>query len=217
MRMRIGQDSRRGTMLTEHIQNFLDITTLFAACVQFTVAIGTGATLTKAVVTLTVNLLRAADVGQILLTVVHVLTALQYNRTQTQLYQAQGSKQSSRTCSNHYYLWLTLNVWIFRVLVFVVGRQFVHICAHLQVHVYLSLARINAAFQYAYTLNIAWVQSILIAQIRFQSILLRRYLRLYSNLIFVNHYIMYLGAKVLTFFENAWMFILFFLSLQSDN
>ena len=80
MRMRIGQDSRRGTMLTEHIQNFLDITTLFAACVQFTVAIGTGATLTKAVVTLTVNLLRAADVGQILLTVVHVLTALQYNR-----------------------------------------------------------------------------------------------------------------------------------------
>ena len=182
-------------MLTEHIQNFLYVSALFAACVQLTVTIGTSATLAKAVVALAIHLLRATDVCQILLAVVYVLTALQYYRTQSQLYQAQGGKQSTRTRSYHYYLWFALYVGVFCVLVFIVRRQLVHIRAHLQVHVYLSLSRVNAAFQYAYPLNIAWVQSILIAQVVLQSVLLCSHLRRYSYLVFVNHYINVFGCK----------------------
>ena len=58
MGMGIGKDGRRGTVLSEHIENLIRIATLLAARVEFAVAICTSAALAKAVVALIIHLLR---------------------------------------------------------------------------------------------------------------------------------------------------------------
>ena len=191
MRMRIGQDSCRCTVLTEHVQYLVGITTFLRSGVQLSIAICTGTTLAKTVVALCVHLLRTAYVGQVFLSVVHVLTALQHYRAQSQFYQSQCGKQSARSGAYHYHLWFALHVRILSVLVFIILRLLVHICTNLKVYVYLSLSGVNASLQYPHTTYLIGADTILIAKIGFQSILLCRHFRLYSYLIFINH-----GAKV---------------------
>jgi len=194
MRMSISQNSRRCTMLTEHVQNLFDVSTLFRASVQLTVRVSTCTTLSEAIIALGIYLLRTADVSQILFALVHVLTTLQHNRTQSKLDKSQSSKQSTRPCTHNYHLRLTLHIWVFRMLIDIVGRHLVNVCAYLKVHKYLSLSCIYTAFQYSYAVDGPCVQPVFISQVSFQSVFLCCHFGPYSYLVFFNH-----GAKVITF------------------
>ena len=187
MWMRIGQNSRRGSMLTEHIQNFVRVATFLAACVQLAVRVSTCSTLTKAVIALSIHFLRFRDQRQVLLSLMHVLAPLQHDGAQSQFYQTQGSKQAARTSSHHDHLRLSLHVGIFRPLVFVVVRLLVHIYANFQIHVYLSLTGINTAFQDSHAVDRPHVNALFVSQIGLQSVLLCRHLRHNPYLIFVCH------------------------------
>ena len=131
MRMCISQNSRRGTMLTKHIQDFFDITSFLTTRIELAIRVGTSPTLTKTVVALSIHLLRLSDVRQILLALMHILTSFQHDRSQSQLNQSQSSKQSSRTCSHHDHLRAALHVGILSPDVRIILRQLVHIYAYL--------------------------------------------------------------------------------------
>ena len=82
MRMGIRQDVRRGAMLTEHMENLLDVATLLAAGIELAIAIGTGTSLSKTVVALTIHLLGLGDECQVLLALMDILATLQHDGPQ---------------------------------------------------------------------------------------------------------------------------------------
>ena len=82
MRMGVGEDVRRGAMLTEHLENLLDVATLLAAGIELAIAIGTGTSLSKTVVALTIHLLSLGDECQVLLALMDILATLQHNGPQ---------------------------------------------------------------------------------------------------------------------------------------
>ena len=187
MGMGICQDSRRGTMLAEHIQNLVRITSLFTAGIEFAVRIGTCPTLTKAVVALCIYFLRLGDVGQIFLTVMHILASFQNYWAQSEFYQTQGSEETSRTGTHDNHLRLPFHIGIFSSDKFIVVRLFIHIHPHLQVHIYLSLTRVDTPFKNPDTIDGSHVNTLLISQIGLQSILLCSHFGHNPYLIFICH------------------------------
>ena len=97
-------------MLTEHIQDFIRITTFFTTCIELTIRIGTSPTLAKTVVALSIHLLRLGDIRQIFLPFMHIFTSFQNDRTQSELNQSQRCKQTTRTSSNHNHLRTPLHI-----------------------------------------------------------------------------------------------------------
>ena len=81
MRMSIRKDIRRRTVLTEHMEDFLTIAPFLTTGIQLTVRIGTSATLSEAIVTLSIHLLRLGNHREVFLTFMDILTTLQDNRT----------------------------------------------------------------------------------------------------------------------------------------
>lgn len=84
-------------MLTEDIQNLVYIAALFAACVQLAIRVGSGTSLSEAVIGLRVDELLAADLRQVFLAFPYVLSTLHNDGAQTELYQSQGGEESSGT------------------------------------------------------------------------------------------------------------------------
>ena len=74
-------------MLTEHIEDLVYIASFLAPCIELAIRVGTSPTLTKTVVALCIHLLGLGDVGQIFLTLMHVLSSLQHDGSQAQFYQ----------------------------------------------------------------------------------------------------------------------------------
>ena len=66
-------------------------------------------------------------------------------------------------------------------------RLLIHIHPHFQIHIYLTLAGIDASFQDPNALNRPYIETIFICQPTFQSVFLRCHFRHYSYLIFVRH------------------------------
>ena len=187
MWMSVSQNSGRCAMLAEHIQNLFDISTLFRASIKFSVRVSTSTTFTKTVVALAVYLLGTTDVGQIFLTIVHIFTSFQHYGTISKLYQTKSSKQSARTSAYNYHLRFAFYIRVLRMLIYIIGRHFIHVCAYLKINKYLSLSCINTAFQYSHAIDSPYVQPVFISQIGFQSVFLRCHFGCYSYLIFFNH------------------------------
>ena len=104
VRMCIYQYRSGGSMLAEDVQNLVYITALFAACVQLAIRVGSGTSLSEAVIGLRVDELLAADLRQVFLAFPYVLSTFHNDGAQTELYQAQSGEESSGTGAYHYYL-----------------------------------------------------------------------------------------------------------------
>ena len=191
MGMGICQNSRRGTMLAKHIQNLVCITPFLTSGIELTVRIGTSPTLTKTIVALCIHLLRLGDVGQILLTVMHILASFQNYRTQAEFYQAQGCEEASRACSHDNHLRLSFHIGVYCPNKFIIMRLFVHIHPHLQVHIDLSLARVDTPFKNPNTIDGSHVNTLFVSQIGLQPILLCSHFGHNPYLIFICHLINY--------------------------
>ena len=164
MRMRISEDIRRGTMLTEHVEYLLDIATLLAAGVELAITIGTCPTLAKTVVALRVNLLRLGNLRQVLLALMHILTTFQHDGAQAKLNQSERSKKSTRTSTHDNHLRLVADIRIIHRNVFIVLRLFVDIDAHFQVDKDSTLTSVNATTQDAHTRHCAHIKAILVGK-----------------------------------------------------
>ena len=165
MGMSICQNSRRGTVLTKHIQNLVCITPFLTSGIELTVRIGTSPTLTKTIVALCIHLLRLGDVGQILLTVMHILASFQNYRTQAEFYQAQGCEEASRACSHDNHLRFPFHIGVFCPDKFIIMRLLVHIHPHLQVHINLSLTRVDTPFENPDAIDSPHVNTLFVSQI----------------------------------------------------
>ena len=91
-------------MLTEHIQNFLNISPLLAAGVELAVRVCAGTTLAKAVVALRIYLLPLRYLRQVELALAHVLAPLHDDRTLAQLYETQGGEKTGWPLAHHHHL-----------------------------------------------------------------------------------------------------------------
>lgn len=154
-------------VLAEHVQNLVHAATLLAARVQLAVGVSSRTSLAEAVVRFRVHLVLTADAGKIRLAVAHVLSALHHYRTQSQLYQAQGSKQTARSGTHHNHLRLTLHVAVFRPYELLLGRRFVDEHLYLQVYEDGPLAGIDASFQHPYGVDGTNVEPLLAAHVLF--------------------------------------------------
>ena len=162
--MGISQNIDRCTMLTEHIENLLNRTTLLATGVELAIRIGTCPTLAKAIVALRVYLLRLGNLRQVFLALMNILSTFQDNGTQTQFYQSQSSKQTTRASTNHNDLRLVADIRIIHRNVFVILRLFVNIHPNFQIDKDGALTGINAATQDAHTGHCTDIESVLICQ-----------------------------------------------------
>ena len=187
MRMGIGKDIGRCAMLTEYIQDLLYRTTLLGAGIQLAIGIGACPTLTKAVVALAINLLGLGNLCQIAFAFTDILAAFQYYRAYAELYQSQGSKQSTRAGTHDNSLWSRGHIRIMGDSIFVLLWLFVDIAAHFQVHEYRPLAGIDAATENAHGNQGADIESVLVSQPTSQRLLIGRHMRLHPYLILLNH------------------------------
>ena len=160
----IGKNSSRSPMLTEHVQNLLNVASLLRTGVEFSVGVGTCPTLTKAVVALFVHLLRTSYIGHVFFSFVHILSPFQHDGAEAQFNQSEGSKESAWACTHDDDLPTVAHIGIVHMLIFVIGRQFVHIDTHLQVHIDGTLTGINTSLQYADSHDLVHPQTVLVGQ-----------------------------------------------------
>ena len=148
MRMGVSQDRGARPELAKDIQNLIDRPPFLAAGVKFAVGIGAGSPFAEAVVGLFVHLMLAADQGDILFTFAHVLSAFDHDRTQAELYQAEGGKQTTRPRSYHHDRLPCRHVFIFHRLEFRFVRFLIDKSTQLDIHIDSPLTRINGTFQH---------------------------------------------------------------------
>ena len=187
MRMGISQDIRIGSMLTEHIQYLIHTTTLLAAGIEFAVAIGTCATLTKTVVALAIHLLGLGDIAEVFLALTHILATLQHHRSVTQFDEFEGSKETARSLSHHDDTRLTAHVGIFRMDILVVLRKLIDIGTHLEIDKDGALAGIDASLEYPHLVECSHIQPLFLGEIALDAFLARCLFWQNSDLIFLDH------------------------------
>ena len=71
--------------------------------------------------------------------------------------------------------------------IFILSGLLVDVAAHLQIHENRALAGINAATENTYGCQGADIESVLVSQPVSQCLLVSRHMRLYPNLILLNH------------------------------
>ena len=112
MRMGIGKDIGRGSMLTENVEDAIDISALLAARIEFAIGIGTCPTLTIAVVALGVDALGLGNLCQVGLALTDILTALHNDGAQTKFDETKGGKKSTRTLADNNNSWTARDVGV---------------------------------------------------------------------------------------------------------
>ena len=187
MGMDIGQDRCRGAMLTKHVEYLVHVAPLFAAGIEFAVAVGTCPTLAEAIIALRVNLLGLGNERHVALAVAHILSALKDDGTQTELYQAQGGKQSARSLTDNDNLRPPAHVGIVGADEVFILRQFVDIDAHLQVDHHRALSGVNAAAQHAHTAHAVGCESFLLGKISDEVLLRVSHFGQHTYLVFGDH------------------------------
>ena len=145
VRMCIGEDGCLRTVLAENIQYLLHRTALLRARVEFSVGVGSGASLAEGVVALGIYEMFAGDACDVFFSLVDVLAAFHHDGAQPEFYQSQRREQPSRSRSDDDDLWLSLHVGIFRALKGFCGHRLVHPASQRQVHHDLALACIDAS------------------------------------------------------------------------
>ena len=158
VRMGVDSDLLRCAMVTEDVKHLAEVAALGAAREELAVRKGARPTLAESVVGIGIEALVAAEGGQVALAGAHVLAALEHHRAQSQLYQAQGRKQTARAGSHHHHAPAAVNgpVAQRRRLH---GRLLAHPDAILQLHEYLALAGIDRPAQQAHHIHIGHIHT----------------------------------------------------------
>ena len=91
----------------------------------------------------------------------YVLASLYDNRTHTQFYQFESSKQSSRSGSYNHSLLPSLHILIFSVNESFIFRFFIHIYSDFQIDVYCPLPCINTLLQHTHMLDCPHVHTLI--------------------------------------------------------
>ena len=99
--MYINEDVGVGTVLNEDTQDLVAIAALLASGVEFAIAVCPGTSLAKGVVALGIHTLLGTYACKVLLALAHILAPLHHDGTKAKFYQAQGGKQSARTCTHN--------------------------------------------------------------------------------------------------------------------
>ena len=158
-------------MLTEHIENLVDVAPLLAPRVELAVGERTGTALTETVVRLRVDFLVLRYQRHVALAVVDVLTSFYYHRPQSELYKLQGGKETGGPLTDDHYLRASFHILIFSVLVLLVLRIFVDVGAHLEVDVYRALTGIDTLLQHTHGINRPYVETFLLGEVCLYSLL----------------------------------------------
>ena len=147
VRVRVDQDRRTGSMLTEDIQDPVHRTTFLAPCIKLSIGIGTGAAFAKTVIRLAIHPMLAADQGDIPFAGTHILSPLQHDRPQPQLDQSQGGEQAARPRAHHDYRLAASDRLIVDRLILRLGRQLIDESPQFHVHINHSLTSVDRTFQ----------------------------------------------------------------------
>ena len=180
VRMSIGKDVCRCSVLTENVKNLIYRPTLFGTRIEFAVRVGSRPTLTEAIVAFRVNSLVLANECQILLSFVDVFASFHDNRTQSQLNESQGSKQSARTGSHDNDLWALADIVIRCSYVFIILWLFVDIDTNLQINKNSTFTGIDATFEDADAGDGALVKALFCSKIAAKCLFIGCNMRLYS-------------------------------------
>ena len=187
MRMRIDKDRRACAVLTEDIQNLVDVSSLLASCIEFSVGIRSCPSLAKTVVALAVNLVFARDSGDIVLAVANVLSALNHDRTKSKFYKTKRGEQSAGTCANNQDLRLAFDISVLGAHKLIVLRLLVNVGTNLKINHHGALTGIDTAFQHTHRRQCANVESLLVRNEILNSLFVYRILRQHSILKFLYH------------------------------
>ena len=174
-------------MLAENIENLLDGTAFFRTRIEFTIGIGSCPTLAKAIVALGIDMLCFGNLCQVAFALADILTTFEHDRTNAQFYQSEGSKQSARASTNDNSLRCCGDIRIICDNILVLLGLFVDITTHLQIDKNSTLARIYAAPENAHGCQRTDIKAILISQPTAKRLLVSCYMRLYADLVFINH------------------------------
>ena len=187
VRMGVGQDVGRGAVLTEHAQDLVRVAAFLRAGIELAVGVGPCPTLAEAVVALGVDQLRARDLRQVLLALVHVLATLQHDGPETQLDQAQSRKQAARAGPDDDDLRTVADVVIVDGLEDIVLRLLADIDAYFQVDKDGALAGVDGALQDAHALDLPVGYALLVGNKAAQAVSIGCHLRQDAKLVFCNH------------------------------
>ena len=117
----------------------------------------------------------------------NIFSSLQHDRPQSQFYQSQRSKQSTRASPHDNHLRTAFHILVFRPDILIIMGLFIDIDSDLQIDEDLSLSGINASFEDPHPIYRPFVEALLIRQPSLQPVLLCCHLRRYPYLIFVRH------------------------------
>ena len=175
MRMGVDEDRRRGSVLTEHVENLLDAAALLRASVELAVGVSAGAALAEAVVALGVYGLRLGDVGEVYLALAHILAALKHHGAQAQFDETQRGEESAGALAYHYHLRLLAHVAVLGVYVLGVLRYLVDVDTHGEVDEDSALTCVDATLQHTHGVDGARVDALFVGNVAYYVLLARGY------------------------------------------
>jgi hypothetical protein len=161
--MGIHQNICIGTELHEGAENAIHIAPLGASGVEFSVRIRARTTLTKTVVALWIDNVIAVDCRKVAPASADILAAFYYNRTNTEFYQPQCSKQPSWPSTNDHRMMLCFR-YILKMARLKIGMLLRDGLAfgknnNFKVKLYRAIAGINASAQLLKTSQLIWMHS----------------------------------------------------------
>ena len=146
--MGIGEYGCRCPMLAKHAENLFRISPFLAACVEFSIGVGSCPSLTETVVALRVNCLITADGGNVIFTVMNVFAPLDDNGANTPLYETKGCEEASRSFTYDNGTFCFGDIPILNFFVLIVLRYLVDVDANGEIDVDNSLPSVNALFKH---------------------------------------------------------------------
>ena len=129
----------------------------------------------------------ARDCRNIQLTGADILSTLDHNGAHTQFYKFQCREEPGRTGTHYNHRGAILYIAILAARVLVYGRLFVYKYPDCEIHVYCTLARIDAAAQHTHGGNSPCIEPFQLCNILLYRLLVGSNMRLYSYLIFIYH------------------------------
>ena len=175
MRMGVDEDRRRGSVLTEHVENLLDAAALLRAGVELAVGVSAGAALAEAVVALGVYSLYLSDIGEVYLALAYVFATLKHDGAQAKFDESERSEESAGALSYHHDLRLLAHVAVLGVYVLGVLRYLVDVDTHGEVDEDGALTRVDAALQHTHGVDGACVDALFVGNVAYYVLLARGY------------------------------------------
>ena len=131
MRMRIGKNGCGSTVLAEHTKYLFHTATLLAASIKLTIRVCSGTSLAEAIVAVAIHSLLSRHLRKVFLTLMHILSAFENDRAQSQFNEFQCRKKATRTSPNHNYIASVAHVGVANMLILIFLWLLVYVDFHL--------------------------------------------------------------------------------------